>query len=115
MKKSEFLKLMNYPDEWVKLDMYPDELFAKQVSAYVPGDERGAEHDRNGAFHWWLRTDPTKEQLSKLIQLAALDPDLGLGEDVCGHIRKAKRFDEELAKMERRLFAGRGDSGQPMG
>ena len=90
MTKSEFLKLMRFPTEWESLGMYPDELFAGQLAIYKPGDEQGAEHDRNGAFHWWLRRKPSEEELEALYRLASLDPDPLLGQDLLQYLDKAK-------------------------
>src|SRR5579859_5212078 len=50
MDKSEFLKLMAFPAEWAEWDMYPDDLWEKQLHMYRDGDERGAEHDRMALF-----------------------------------------------------------------
>jgi hypothetical protein len=104
MTKTEFIQLMHFPGEWLSLGMYPDELFQWQLSSYVPGHELGAEHDRNGAFHWWLRQQPTKEQLRSLLKLAALDPDAGLSNDVRKHLRSVAAFDGELASYDQQLF-----------
>ncbi|CCF97315.1 hypothethical protein [Ralstonia solanacearum K60] len=108
MTKLEFMQLMRFPVEWITLEMYPDELFQWQLAGYQPRHEEGAEHDRNGAFHWWLRRQPTKIELEKLLRLAALDPDPFLGEDLRQYIRKASAFDERLAVLDRELFAHRG-------
>lgn len=86
MTKDQFLSLMKFPKEWDTWGMYPDELFEAQLSLYRPGDERGAEHDRNGAFHWWLRRSPTAGQLEKLRKLIDLEPDPGLAEDMRSHL-----------------------------
>jgi len=102
--KKEFLILMRFPPEWEALGMYPDDLFSWQMSGYVPGHEQGAEHDRNGAFHWWLRRHPSKSQLMNLFRLAALDPDPTLGNDVRQYFRRAKSFDAEVAALDRSLF-----------
>jgi len=104
MTKKEFLTLMRFPAEWDTLGMYPDDLFAWQLSGYVPGHEQGAEHDRNGAFHWWLRRHPNKSQLLNLVRLAALDPDQALGNDVRQYVYKAKCFDAEVASLDQALF-----------
>ena len=98
---------MNFPLEWDSLDMYPDELFEGQVSLYELGDERGSEHYRNGAFHWWLRRQPSKVQLENLLRLAALDPDPLMGEDVRQYIQRSVLFDAELAALDAKLFPGR--------
>jgi hypothetical protein len=98
---------MKFPNEWAAYEMYPDELFNGQVSQYKPGDENAAEHDRNGAFHWWLRRSPTREQLEKLLRLASLDPDRMMGDDVRSYIRKASAFDDRSASLEKELFESR--------
>lgn len=98
---------MRFPEEWGSLDMYPDELFRRQLSGYEPGHENGAEHDRNDAFHWWLRRQPSKATLMNLVRLAAVDPDPLLGEDLRHYIRKADAFDKQVATLDRDLFAGR--------
>src|SRR5579859_885124 len=86
MDKSEFLHLMGYPPEWLEWGMYPDELFEKQHHLYQEGDERGSEHDRNGAFHWWLKQSITVDQLKRLVLLSYKDPDPIMAADVRRHI-----------------------------
>jgi hypothetical protein len=105
MTKVEFLELMRFPKEWLELGMYPDELFDWQISGYEPGHENGAEHDRNGAFHWWLKKQPSKSELQRLICLAAIDPDPFLAEDLGRYIQQSPSFDHELAELEKKLFA----------
>lgn len=107
MTKFEFLKVMRFPKEWEVLGMYPDDLFNWQVSGYEPGHEQAPEHDRNGAFHWWLRRNPSKIELEKLLRLAAADPDPFLAGDLRDRIRKATAFDADLAALDRKLFPGR--------
>ncbi len=97
--KFEFMHLMHIPSQWDEWGMYPDELFAEQISRYESGHEEGAEHDRNGMFHWWLRRQPTKEQLKKLAQLTLLDPDPLMGEDVRNYIRQSPYCDEEIRRI----------------
>jgi hypothetical protein len=96
VKKSEFLTLMQYPSEWLEWDMYPDELFNLQVSNFQPGHEQGAEHDRNGAFHWWIRKEPSAEELRKLIQLTHLDPDRPMATDVRTRLRKLPNYEPSM-------------------
>lgn len=79
--------------------MYPDELFEIQVSNYKPGHEEGSEHDRNGAFHWWLRRNPSKEQLIKLAKLTHLDPDQLMANDVKNYIKNATNYDNEVGEI----------------
>lgn len=94
--KDEFLVLMKFPREWVSLDMYPDELWDLQREGYRPGHEVGSEHDRNGAFHWWLKRVTRKEQLLKLVQLSFLDPDQVMARDVRRYIRKNAHADADV-------------------
>jgi hypothetical protein len=108
MIKIDFLKLMQFPIEWLDWEMYPDDLFDWQISRYQSGHEDASEHDRNGAFHWWLRRSPDKNQLEKLLRLAALDPEPFLGPDVCQYLRKATNYDQELSILERQLFKETG-------
>lgn len=73
--------------EWLNLDMYPDLLFLKQLNGYEVGHEDSSEHDRNGAFHWWLKKKPSKDELMKLVRLALIDPDQFLSEDIIRYIK----------------------------
>lgn len=95
----EIKQLMHYPKEWIQWGMLTDELLKGQAAEYEPGDEQAAEHYRNGAFHWWLKRNPTKEQLKKLIALTFLDPDLMMAEDVRGYIAKANNCDDEIREL----------------
>ena len=54
---------MNFPDEWESLGMIPEELCEIQLAGYKSGHEDASEHDRNGAFHWWLKQEPTEDVL----------------------------------------------------
>lgn len=92
MNNDKYFKLMDFPREWLTLGMYPDELAVIQVSGYQPGNERASEHDRCGAFHWWLRQEPSEQQLKYLMNLASIDPDRLMGDDVKKYIRKAKNY-----------------------
>ena len=90
MDKMSFTKLMGYPSEWVDWGMYPDELFAEQIRGYEPGHEEGSEHDRYGAFHWWIKKKPTPEQVNKLFRLAELESDRHMAADVVAHLKKLR-------------------------
>ena len=80
---------MNFPDGWERWGLYPDELFQGQLAMYRPGDEKGSEHDRNGAFHWWLKRSPSKVVLEKLLLLADKDSDPVMASDIRQHIARA--------------------------
>lgn len=92
MTTEEFLLLMRFPPEWRKWGMYPDDLAAEQREGYQPGHENAPEHDRNGAFHWWIRRNPDAQQISLLIKLAFLDPDRVMGDNVLEHLRGCRCF-----------------------
>jgi len=77
---------MRFPIEWDTLGMYPQELAKLQIELYEPGHEQGSEHDRNGAFHWWLRQGPARRQVENLRRLAELDPDRLLGQDMLRYL-----------------------------
>lgn len=98
MTKKEFLTLMNFPKEWELFEMYPEKLAAIQINNYQPGHEAASEHDRCGAFHWWLKQEPTEQQLINLMKLAYLDPEPLMGTDIKTYIVKAKNFSPAVAK-----------------
>lgn len=102
MTQNEFIKVMQYPREWVEWDMLPDELINGQMAACQAIGEGAPERYRNGAFHFWLRKKPSKDILLKLIRLSYLDPDplmsYCLRKD---HIAKADNVDEEVAQVLR--------------
>lgn len=75
MTYAEWLKLMQFPVEWQEWGLLPSELQAEQLARYEPGHESAPEHDRHGAFQWWLRGNPGPEVLAKLARLSWLDPD----------------------------------------
>ena len=89
MNKSDFLVLMKFPLQWQEWGLYPDELFLGQLALYKPGDEAASEHDRNGAFHWWLRRRPDLGVLEKLLLLTQADPDPIMAEDARRYIEEA--------------------------
>ncbi len=88
--------MMGFPSEWEEWEMYPEELFKLQLDGYSPGNESGSEHDRNGAFHWWLAKSPNSEALLKLAKLSWLDPDQIMAEDARKHIERASSADQPV-------------------
>jgi len=99
MTKREFLSLMQFPQEWAEWDLYPDELFEIQHSGYEPGHEAGSEHDRNGAFHCWVRQEPEPPVLMQLVKLTFLDPDPLMGADVRRYIAQSTHSTPEIVKL----------------
>ncbi len=96
MDRDDFLKLMCFPPEWEAFDMYPEELAVIQISGYQPGHESASEHDRCGAFHWWLKKEPAEPELKKLMCLASIDPDKLMGEDIRTYIQKSINYTEAV-------------------
>ena len=84
MNYENWLHLMKFPEEWTTWNLLPAELRELQISGYEPGHEEASEHDRHGAFQWWLQRDPSPETLILLAQLSWLDPDQKMG----GGVRK---------------------------
>jgi hypothetical protein len=75
MNHEHWLKFMKFPEEWASWDLLPRELQELQSDRYELGQEHASEHDRHGAFQWWLKRDPSPEILVKLARLTWLDPD----------------------------------------
>lgn len=98
MTKAEFLTLMQFPKEWELFEMYPEKLATIQLNGYQHGHEAASEHDRCGAFHWWLKQEPSEQQLIYLMRLACLDPDPLMGADIRNYIAKAKNFSPAVAE-----------------
>ena len=88
MDKKEFLSILDYPPDWIELDLYSDELFEIQAAAMLKDlgkkefEDRklskkygyGAEHYRYGAF-LWITKNMTNLELDKLRIIAENDPD----------------------------------------
>lgn len=89
--------------------MYPEGLAKWQIAGYRAGHEEAPEHDRNGAFHWWLRQNPDKSTLMKLVELTFLDPDQIMAEDVRSFIAKSQNADADVIAYISRLHRS-GDS-----
>lgn len=84
MTHADWLNIMRFPPEWVEWGLIPDELAAIQLAGYAQGHEDGSEHDRHGAFQWWLKRDPSPAILILLARLTWLDPD----QRMAGSVRK---------------------------
>jgi hypothetical protein len=93
---------MGYPEEWLRSGMFTDAIYVAQLARYKWGDERAAEHDRNGAFHWWLKRVRKSSQLRKLLDLSYLDPDQWMAADVRRYIREHFRFGSTLAAYDKK-------------
>jgi len=88
ISKEAFAKLMNYPDEWLSWEMYPDELFQLQLGYYELGSEKSSEDYRYRAFYWWLYQSLTPEIIEKYQKLTQLDPDTLTGESARQNLEK---------------------------
>ena len=96
MNKNDFLLLMQFPNQWLDWEMYPDDLALIQMSEYQPGDENGSEHFRFGAFGWWETCLTTKEQLEKLLLLSYLDREQGMAADARKRLRMHALYDRGI-------------------
>ena len=96
MTHEDFMLLMQFPVEWSEWGMIPDELACVQLENYEEGHENSPEHDRNGAFHWWLKRNPSKAQVSKLLKLSRLDPDQLMAQDARKYIRKSLSYERSM-------------------
>lgn len=99
IEKDKFLEIMKFPREWDALGIFPDKLSDVLCAQYEVGHEAGSEHDRNGAFHWWNRQNPSREVLLNLIELSRLDPDPLMAADARRYIARSANADEEIRQM----------------
>lgn len=91
---------MKYPREWTEWEMLPEAFLEAQIAEYEPGGEEASEHYRNGAFHYWLKREPSKEVLLKLAKLSYLDPEPLMGDWLRKeYISKAKNADKEVLSL----------------
>lgn len=97
MTHSDWLKLMQFPPEWTAWNLIPFALATEQLSGYEPGHEAASEHDRHGAFQWWLRQQPGPDVLVRLAQLSWLDPDPPMGQYVRDCIARQSGNNAEVA------------------
>ena len=101
MNIEAYLKLMNFPKEWKDWNMLPEDSVLKDlISSYKPGMENASEHDRNGFFHYWLKKNPDKETLVKLVKLSALDPDKPMAQSLRkDYLASAKNTDNDILNL----------------
>ena len=97
MNRAEYLSLMNFPSQWEEWNMIPDEWLIEAISSYQPGNENASEHDRHGAFQWWLRHQHLEaNQLVSLAKLTFLDPEPLMGEYVRQCITEHKGYCKDV-------------------
>lgn len=101
MNTKEFVSLMQFPQEWLEWEMIPLELARIQLEGYESGHESAPEHDRNGAFHWWLKKSPppTEAELLKILKLTYLDPDQLMASDVRKYILQSSNSSIAIQNM----------------
>ena len=92
MTRDQWLTLMKFPVEWSEWGLLPEEFVNIQIKGYEPGHENASEHDRHGAFQWWLKREPSEAVLVQLAQLSRLDPDPHMGNFVRECIANARYF-----------------------
>jgi hypothetical protein len=98
MQLKEYLKLMEFPQEWGDWEMVPESFASLQASQCELGDENAPEHDRHGMFQWWLRQEPDATKLVLLARLSWLDPDEPMAASVRKAISKQTNFSSEVAQ-----------------
>lgn len=105
MTHTEWLQLMQFPAEWTAWGLIPAELAEMQLARYEPGHEQSPEHDRHGAFQWWLARHPVQDTLVKLARLTWLDPDEPMGAYVRERISDLGVPSEELVSALQEPYA----------
>ena len=77
ISKDEFLRKLEFPDEWVRLGLYTHEIYSVQLEEYErnQGSEEAPEHYRYGAFWLWFRQNPDASVIERLLAAAIADPD----------------------------------------
>ena len=63
---------------WNAHGMWPVPWWEETRSSHRPDPDEPTEHVRYGAFRWWLTQPLDDERLNRLIDLMALDPDMGM-------------------------------------
>jgi hypothetical protein len=96
MNHADWLDLMRFPPEWMAWHMIPEALAHIQLAGYAPGHEHASEHDRHGAFQWWLKREPDPEILIRLVRLSWLDPDILMGRSVRKHIAELPNCNSDV-------------------
>jgi hypothetical protein len=104
-----YLKLAGFHERWREYGLLPAELIDQLRSTFKPGMEEASEHDRNGVFHWWLKRNPSKDVLVKLVELSFLDDDQIMAADVRKHVAQCSSYDSEVESLIRERGAGLHD------
>jgi hypothetical protein len=109
MDKKEFMSYLDFPPEWLELNIYPDELFEIQKE-YMLKDEYllekekqglfssekyglGSEHYRYGAF-WWVVKNMGYSALDKLMVVMEKEPDEMMQWATMNDLAKLKNYEE---------------------
>ena len=87
---------MQFPEEWETWGMIPNEWLAGAMESYEQGMEAASEHDRHGAFQWWLKRRPSSDRLAVLARLSLLDPDQVMADSVRDGIRSAESYGADV-------------------
>lgn len=101
-----YLSVAGFHERWREYGLLPAELIDQLRATFQPGMEEASEHDRNGVFHWWLKRNPSKDVLMKLVELSFLDDDQIMAVDVRAHIARCSSCDPEVESLIRE----RGDN-----
>lgn len=99
MDRAEYLRLMQFPEQWETWDMLPSEWLSGAMASFERGMEAASEHDRHGAFQWWLKRNPSPDRLAVLARLALLDPDQVMADAVREQIRAAASYNLDVEEV----------------
>ena len=100
------MEFLDFPLEWLKFDLYPDELFKEQMSQMqkdLPEENNkdklhlkkyglGSEHYRYGAF-WWVVKNMGYSALDKLTIVMEKEPDEGMQWAAMNDLAKLKNYE----------------------
>ena len=97
MELDRYLKLMEFPPEWISWEILPLDFITEQARSYQPGHETSSEHDRHATFQWWLKQHPSAEKLVLLARLTWLDPDQVMADSIRQAIASQPDHSEAVA------------------
>ena len=80
MNTSHFVNSVHFPSAWHKHGLLEAGFVVQQATEFereygARQPTGGTEHWRHGTFLYWLRSEPSAEQLAQLLEAALHDPD----------------------------------------
>ena len=77
------IEQLGYPRRWLELGLLSVALLQKQFALYdTAGADRNREHFRFAAFTLLLEREPTDTNVTQVLELATLDPDIAMASSV---------------------------------